>query len=264
MRHYRERTIEATREAVADRPCLEGLVEAGMLKVESLHPGGLELTAELARLCRIQKGAKVLDVASGTGESACFIAERFTARVSGIDRSDQMIQRAEAKAQSKNLKVEFKKADAANLPFDDGEFDVAICECTLSFFEKERVLGEMIRVVRPGGRIGIHDLCWKEGAPDELKRTLAEIEGEKPETLEGWEWLFRHAGLTQIKGVDKSALMSQWTREARKQLGLMELLMLAFKVCRRWGLRGLSKALQSERIFSGEFTGYGIVIGTKP
>jgi SAM-dependent methyltransferase len=256
--------MEATPEPVADRPCLEGLVEAGMLKVESLHPGGLELTAELAQLCSIQKGAKVLDVASGTGESACFIAERFAARVSGIDRSDEMIQRAEAKAQSKNLKVEFRKADAANLPFDDSEFDVAICECTLCLFEKERVLGEMARVVRPGGRIGIHDLCWKEGAPDELKHTLAEIEDERPETLEGWQRLFRSAGLTQIEAIPKPALMSRSMQESRQQLGLMGLLVLAFNVCRRWGLRGLWRVLQSERVFSSEFLGYGIVIGTRP
>ncbi len=251
-------------EGHTDRPSLEGVAETGMLKVESLHPGGLELTEELARLCSIEEGTKVLDVACGTGETACFISEKFGAQLHGIDRSDQMIRRAEAKAQSRNLRIVFRKADAASLPFADSAFDVAICECTLCFLEKERVLGEMARVVRPGGRIGIHDLCWKEGTPDELKRTLAEIEREKPETLEGWEWLFRHAGLTDIKAVDKSALISQWTREARKQLKLTGLLILAFKICRRWGLRGLSRALQSERIFSSESTGYGIVIGTKP
>ena len=41
-------------------------------------------------------------------------------------------------------------------------FDVAICECTLCMCDKEKVLSEMVRVVRPGGFVGTHDLCWKD------------------------------------------------------------------------------------------------------
>jgi ubiquinone/menaquinone biosynthesis C-methylase UbiE len=255
--------MQLTHEPIANRPSLECLVEAGMLNVESLHPGGLELTQELAKLCGVQKGAKVLDVASGTGETACFLAERFTARVYGIDRSDRMIQQAEAKAQSRNLKVEFRKMDAAKLPFADAEFDVAICECTLCFLEKERVLGEMARVVRPGGCIGIHDLCWKDGVPDRMKHTLAEIEGERPETLEGWQRLFRDAGLVRIKAVEKSAVMSRWMQKVRRELGLIGQLILALRVCRRWGFPGVWRVLRSARIFSSERLGYAIVIGTR-
>jgi ubiquinone/menaquinone biosynthesis C-methylase UbiE len=214
-------------------------------------------------ICNIHKGAKVLDIASGTGETACFLAERFAARVYGIDQSDQMIWRAEAKARRKGLEVEFRKADAANLPFGDAEFDAAICECTLCFLDKERVLGEMVRVVRLEGCIGIHDLCWKTDAPDGLKRTLAEIEGERPETLEGWRRLFHQAGLVEISAVDKAKLMSRWMGESREQLGLTGQVTLALRIIRRWGPRGVWRVLKSERVFSSEFLGYGIVVGKK-
>ena len=50
-----------------DRPSLETLIEDLDLGLEVLHPGGLEITRELAQLCRIGRGARVLDVASGTG-----------------------------------------------------------------------------------------------------------------------------------------------------------------------------------------------------
>lgn len=256
--------MKTMQEPVADKPSLEGLVESGILTLDSLHPGGLALTLELIQLCGIQKGAKVLDVASGTGETACFLAERLAARVYGVDRSDQMIQQSGAKARAKGLNVEFVKADATRLPFGDGMFDAAICECTLCFLDKERVLREMARVVRHGGCIGMHDLCWKEGAPDNLKRTLAEFEGEKPETLAGWQRLFEQAGLVQVKVVDKSTIKSRWMKESRRQLGLAGQLHLGLWVIRRWGIRGLLRIFLSERVFSSECLGYGIVIGTRP
>jgi arsenite methyltransferase len=255
--------METRQGPVANPPSLETVVEAGMLKLESLHPGGLELTRELAELCKIQKDAKVLDIACGTGETACFLAERFAARVYGVDHSDQMIERAKAKAQTRGLAVEFRNADAASLPFGDAEFDAVICECTLCFVDKERTLAQMVRLVRPGGYVGIHDLCWKEDAPDPLKRTLAEIEGERPETLEGWQRLLHQAGLVDIRALDKAKLMSRWMGESRKQLGLDGQATLALRIIRQWGLRGLWRVLKSERVFSSGFLSYGIVVGIK-
>ena len=257
--------MKTTKHVSTDEASLEKLIETEVLKVESLHPGGLELTRELAELCNINKGTSVLDVASGTGESACFLSERFGAHVVGIDLSDQMIGRAEEKRRARALNlVEFRRADAADLPFPDAAFDVVICECALCFFDKEKVLGEMARVVKPGGRVGIHDLCWKESAPDDLRRTLLEIEGESPETLEGWNRLFHEAGLVGIIAVDKSDLVPSWMKNSKRQLGLIGQGALALKIMRRWGIRGLWRVLQSERVFSSKHLGYGIVVGTRP
>ena len=252
-----------TKGQLIDQPSLEALVETGILALESLHPGGLETTGELANLCNVRQGALVLDVASGTGETACFLAETFGARVFGVDRSDEMTRRATEKASARGLSVTFRTADAANLPFKDSEFDAAICECTLCFLDKPRVLSEMARVVRRGGCVGMHDLCWKEEPSDRVNRTLAEIEGEKPETLEGWRSLFESAGLVQITAVDKSKVMSRWFKESRKQLGRKGVLILYLKIIRRWGLRGVWRVLRSQRVFSSKFLGYALVVGTK-
>ena len=94
------------------RPSLENLVESEDLGLELLHPGGLDTTKELARLCRIGKDTSVLDVASGTGESACYLSASLGARVVGIDLSDYMIERAKKKTELRNLEIEFEKADA--------------------------------------------------------------------------------------------------------------------------------------------------------
>jgi arsenite methyltransferase len=255
--------METVEQSPARGASLEALIETELLKVESLHPGGLELTEELAELCEVRRGSDVLELASGTGESACFLAERRGARVVGLDGSPRMIRRAEQKARARGLEVEFREADAHHLPFPDAAFDVAICECTLCILDKEQVVREMVRVVRPGGCVGMHDLCWREDTPDDLKRTLAEIEGERPETLEGWRRLFAQAGLTEIRAVDKSFLIVRWMRESRKQVGLIGELLLAWKIIRRWGVRGLRRILRSERVFSSKQLGYGIVVGTR-
>ena len=232
--------METVEQSPAREASLEALIETELLKVESLHPGGLELTEELAELCEVRRGSDVLELACGTGESACWLAERRGARVVGLDRSPRMIQRAEQKARARGLEVAFREADAHHLPFPDAAFDVAICECTLCLLDKEQVLREMVRVVRSGGCVGMHDACWREDTPDDLKRTLAEI-----------------------RAVDKSSLIPRWMKESRKQLGRMGQLALAWKVIRRWGFRGLRRILRSERVFSSKQLGYGIVVGTR-
>ncbi len=247
----------------SSRPSLEALVESGLLRMESLHPGGLEMAAELAALCRIGAGSRVLDVAAGTGETACYLSERLQAHVVATDLSVEMIRRGQDKARAQGLNVEFYEADAAHLPFGEATFDVAICECTLCLLDKAEVLKEMVRVVRPGGCVGMHDLCWHDGAPERLKRTLAQIEGESPETLEGWQQVFARAGLVDIRAADKSEAMVSWMRDSRRHMGVAGELKLGWQIVRRWGLGGLWTILRSERIFSSKQLGYAIVTGVK-
>ncbi len=245
-------------------PSLEALVECDLLHMESLHPGGLEMARELAELCGIEAGTKVLDVAAGTGETACYLVEQFGAQVVAIDASAAMIRRAGEKARAQGFDIEFQQADAAQLPFGGEVFDVALCECTLCLLDKRRVVKEMMRVLRPAGRVGMHDLCWQENASEKLKRTLAEIEGERPETLDGWRRLFEDGGLVELRAVDKSDAKANWMRRSRRQIGLRGQVALVRNVISRWGISGLWTVLRSQRAFSSPQLGYGIVVGTKP
>jgi SAM-dependent methyltransferase len=255
--------MKGTGRTIEGRPSLESLIEGEDLGIETLHPGGLDITGELAGLCEIRPGSAVLEVASGRGESARFLAWKFGAQVVGLDRSQAMIARSVAKGGALGPEVSFLRADAHHLPFPDDSFDTAVSECTLCLLDKARVIAEMTRVVRPGGHVGMHDLYWEVGAPEGLQRTLVEIEGERPETLEGWAALFRAAGLTEIAAIDKKELISRWMRACRKQLGWRGRLALALKAMRRWGVGGLWTILRSERVFSSAHLGYCLVVGTK-
>ncbi len=108
------------------RPSLETLIEAEDVGLEILHPGGLEITRQLAELSHIDKDTMVLDVASGTGESALYLVTKFGCQVTGIDISELMIGRASRKAIEKGIIIKFKKGDAHNLSFDDNTFDAVI------------------------------------------------------------------------------------------------------------------------------------------
>jgi ubiquinone/menaquinone biosynthesis C-methylase UbiE len=245
-------------------PSLENLVESGVLGLEILHPGGLDITRQLAQLCRIGKDTAVLDVASGTGESACYLAEEMGARVVGIDGSDYMIGRARKKAEQRYLAIEFRKGDAHKLPFRENTFDAAISECTTCILDKERAIREMARLVKPGGFVGIHDICWKEDTPEQIKNRLAEIEGERPETLDGWKTLFEKASLVDVQSVDCSSQMLPWVKGIRKKLGFGGQLKVFVKVLRMSGIRGIQNVWESKQIFQSEHIGYGIIVGRIP
>lgn len=244
-------------------PSLEALIESEGFGLEILHPGGLKITYELAVMCGIGPGTSVLDVASGTDASACYLTETFRARVVGIDLSDQLLERAKRKAAAKNVAVAFRKGDAHRLEFPDASFDVVISECTTCLLRKEQAIGEMVRVTKPGGRVGIHDMCWQGEPPAAIKERLAANEGERPETLAGWKQLFEAAGLIDVRTVDKSELLPAWTKRIQRQLGIMGQLRVFATIVRRWGLRGLREALESERIFRSAYAGYAIVVGRK-
>lgn len=250
--------------AASNGASLEALVEAEDLGLEVLHPGGLEITRELADLCHVGRESRVLDVSSGTGASAVFLAERFGCSVTGVDASDAMVSRARDRLGDSLLRVEFMQGDAHGLPFDDASFDAVISECTVCLLDKRTALREMVRVATPGGWVGIHDLCWKDGAPAHMKRTLAAIEDERPETLSGWADLLGEAGLTDVRTVDKSSVIPAWMREVRKRLGLGGRIRIFLAVIRRWGLGGLRRVLRSQRIFESRYMGYGLVVGRKP
>lgn len=251
--------------AVRNGPSLEQLLESGDLPIEILHPGGLEITRELAERCRLGPGQRVLDVASGSGAAACFLAEHFQCRVVGVDASAFMVERATSKALSRNLAdVTFQQGEAHALPFENDAFDAVISECTTCVLDKPRAIREMVRVAKPGGFVGIHDLCWKESSPDDLKRRLEELEGEHPETIDGWKRLFEDSGLIDVFTEDKSGLIADWTRDVKRQLGLSGELKIYWNILRRWGFRGLLRIRESERVFRSEHLGYGLIVGTNP
>ncbi len=142
-----------------------------MLLGESFHPGGLRLTRRLGEMLNLRAGMRVLDVASGKGESAIFLAGHFGCEVVGVDFGPENVKMANARA---NGLSSFVEGDAERLDFEDASFDAVICECAFCTFpDKQRAAAEFARVLRPGGRVGLSDLTRTGPLPNELGSLLA-------------------------------------------------------------------------------------------
>jgi ubiquinone/menaquinone biosynthesis C-methylase UbiE len=161
------------------KACCATLYESDWAKLllgDSFHPGGLQLTERLGELLQLRPGMVVLDVASGPGSSALFLAERFGCQVVGIDYSQESVNAANDAAAAAQLAhlVDFQQADAEELPFFDDQFDAVICECAFCTFPDKAVAAvEFGRVLKPGSRIGISDLTRQGDLPPELHTLLA-------------------------------------------------------------------------------------------
>ncbi len=202
-------------------------------------------------------------MASGTGESACYLAESFGCAVTGVDRSAFMVETANRKARERKLEIELQQADAHQLPFEAETFDLVISECTTCALDKPKAITEMVRVTRPGGYVGISDLCWKENAPSSMKSRLAELEGEQPENIAGWVRLFEQTGLHDVQTRDRSECLANMSSEMRQHLGVAGCLRIVLKIVRRWGIAGLARVLESENVFRSKHLGYALIVGRK-
>ena len=103
----------------------------------------------------LRPGERVLDVAAGSGNTALAAARRFCV-VTGIDYVPTLLERGRERAAAERLEVDFQDGDAEDIPFPDASFDVVLSTVGVMFAPDQRkAAGELIRVCRPGGRIGL-------------------------------------------------------------------------------------------------------------
>ena len=139
------------------------------LMTAGLHHRWRERAADLARL---QPGQRALDVATGTGDLALELARRVGAEgeVVGSDFSDGMLAKARekgARAEGAGMgRLRWEHADVMALPYGDGEFAAATVGFgARNFGDLERGLREMVRVVRPGGRVVVLEITTPTRPP---------------------------------------------------------------------------------------------------
>ena len=236
---------------------------------DSFHPGGLRLTGELASLLPLSPAATVLDVASGKGTSALFLAETFGCRVIGVDFSEQNVVDATFEAASRNLSglVTFQLGDAEALPFGNGVFNAIICECAFCTFpSKQTAASEFERVLKPGGRVGISDITKDGASLPELEGLLAWIacigDAQPLETYAGW---LTATGLKITNSEDRSHYLQEMVQNIRSKLLMAEIMIglkkLDLPTLDLTQAKAFSKAAVDA--IAANHLGYGIVVASK-
>jgi ubiquinone/menaquinone biosynthesis C-methylase UbiE len=110
---------------------------------------------ELCEALDVRAGQNVLDVAAGNGNASLAAARRWC-DVVATDYVPALLERARERAAAERLDIEFREADAEALPFADGTFDVVVSIFGVMFTpDQERAAAEMVRVCKPGGKIGL-------------------------------------------------------------------------------------------------------------
>jgi ubiquinone/menaquinone biosynthesis C-methylase UbiE len=132
----------------------------------------LQIVGEnLCEAVDLRSSQRVLDVAAGNGNATLAAARRF-ADVISTDYVGALLERGRERARADRLPVEFREADAENLPFTDASFDVVLSTFGVMFTANHpKAAGELVRVCRPGGKIGLAN--WTpEGFIGNLLKTV--------------------------------------------------------------------------------------------
>jgi SAM-dependent methyltransferase len=189
-----ERIVAALAEAGAN---VDSLTIDDLAPVDAFHIRGRAATEELAEWAAVRADERVLDVGSGVGGAARYLAATCGCSVTGIDLTDAYCRAAEMLSTRAGLgeRTTFQRASALDMPFPDDTFDVVWTEhVQMNIEDKDALYAEMRRVVAPGGRLVFHDILagptpglhlpvpWATAAamshliaPDDLRRLLERL-----------------------------------------------------------------------------------------
>ena len=140
---------------------LDHLRPADLGMLEDFHTMGRIATSQLVDLLDIGPEHHVLDAGSGIGGTARFVADRCDCRVSAVDLTEEYCETARWLNELVGLadKISVRQADVTELPFDDGEFHVALSQhVQMNVANKSRLYEEMRRVLAVGGSLAIWDI----------------------------------------------------------------------------------------------------------
>ncbi len=174
-----------------------------LLTGELLHIGGYAESMVMATRAGVKEGDKVLDLCSGLGGGLRFLVKNFQVQGYGLEVTDHMIAEAKKRTEAEGLsdKIEYRQGDAIQNPWEDNTFDVIWGEDAWCYIaEREALLNEAARVLKPGGVIAFSD--WMIGpnglSEAEAARIYQFITFPHTESLASYQDLLEKTGFTIV------------------------------------------------------------------
>lgn len=161
------------------------------------------------QFAKIQPGDTVIDLGSGAGND-CFVARHETGesgKVIGIDFTEAMIKKARANAEKLGYNnVEFRQGDIDDMPVSDSVADVVVSNCVLNLVpDKQKVISEIFRVLKPGGHFSISDIVLVGDLPEALREDAEMYAGCVAGAIQKEEYL----GFIQEAGFENISLQKE-------------------------------------------------------
>jgi ubiquinone/menaquinone biosynthesis C-methylase UbiE len=168
--HYRATGLtERLKRALATLgPDDQRLTPPQLAALDQFHTRGLAATLELAKLARITAEQSVLDVGSGVGGPARFLAATCGCRITGVDLSEPFVEAARylTERTGQSGQVSFQMASALDLPFEDGQFDAVLLQhVAMNIADRPQLYREIRRVLKAGGRFATFDVVSNSSEP---------------------------------------------------------------------------------------------------
>ncbi len=174
---------------------------------EQIHVGGFKSSMELATRAGIKPNMRGIDLCSALGAGCRFLVKNFKVNMVGLDATRTMLNKAvqRAKAEGFSNRIAFRQGDVTEIPFPDSNFDFVWGEDAWCYVtDKERLLAEAARVLKPGGTLAFTD--WIEG-PNGLSEPDAErinrfMKFPYMESQQGYEKLIAEYDLSIVESTD--------------------------------------------------------------
>jgi SAM-dependent methyltransferase len=217
-----------------------------------LRPGGRELTARLLAALAIDSSDHVIELAPGLGATTELVLACKPASYVGVDRDPVASARVALLSAGPNRSV--VHASAANTGLEDASADIAFGEAYLTMqptSQKQRIMGELARIVRPGGRIGIHEIAFRPDTLDAATREeiTHDLTGTikvnvSPLSIADWTTLLDDAGF-DVRVCETAPLHLLEPRRLVADEGVRGALTFASRVARRPRARARVLAMRS-------------------